>query len=240
MTDRNPFPAPAEGRPDRRSRVEARRRHLATVAIKLIYQRGFESLSVNELAQAAGMSVGGMYRYIRTKSDVLVMACEDVYGGLREQLVEAAAAEDSVEDSLRAAVQLYLESSNAARDRILLMYREYRHLPPDAHQRFMAREVAVVNVFGDLVRQGIAQGKFPPADPSLIAHDIVMLGHLPALKGWALRDRDAATVIEDQREAILGLITGRRPVLESTTGTSRRLPASSTRNRKRPPLEGSA
>ena len=41
---------------------------------ELIVERGFDSLSVNELAQRCGISVGGMYRHIRTKTDVLVMA----------------------------------------------------------------------------------------------------------------------------------------------------------------------
>lgn len=190
------------------ARVAARRRHLASVAVKLIHERGFEGLSVNDLAQGAGMSVGGMYRYIRTKADLLVMACEDVYDGLREELVDAAIRHDAVEDKLRAALDVYLESSWATRDRILLMYREYRHLPADIQCRYMASEAAVANVFGDLIRQGVVQGVFAPVDPSLVAHDIVLLGHLPALKGWALRDRDPATVIDEQRELILGLITG--------------------------------
>jgi TetR/AcrR family transcriptional regulator, cholesterol catabolism regulator len=208
----------------RRSRADARRGHITSVAVKLIHERGYEGLSVNDLAEAAGMSVGGMYRYIKTKSDVLLMASEDIYGGLREEMVEAAAKHVSVEESLRAALEIYLESVWESRDRVLLMYREYRHLPGEARERFMAREMALVNVFGDLIRQGIAQGVFPSTDPSLVAHDMVLLGHLPALKGWALRDRDRADTLRKQRDAILGLVTGARGILDDKQAHIRRLP----------------
>ena len=111
-------------------RSAQRRELLVTTASRHMIERGFEGFSVNTLAEDVGMSVGGMYRYIKTKSDLLVMACEDIYGGLREQLAEVTTGENPLPDRLRAAIELYLRSCLTHQDQILLTYREYRGICP--------------------------------------------------------------------------------------------------------------
>lgn len=163
------------------------------MATQLIKERGYDAFSVNELAERAGISVGGLYRYITTKSDVLVMVCEGIYGSLRSQLVEVAAAHEEPVDKLAAVTETYLHACEANREHILLMYREYRHLPPDAQQRYMAREQAIADVFADVILAGVRRGAFRQVDPSAVSHAILLLGHLPALKGWLVGQRGDAT-----------------------------------------------
>jgi AcrR family transcriptional regulator len=187
-----PAPSASPAEPPRRrtqQRSLVRRERLAAVAGELIVERGFDSLSVNELAQRCGISVGGMYRHIRTKTDVLVMACESIYGGVLDELTAAAERHDDAEERLVAAVEAYLEACAANRPRILMTYREYGRLPAAARRRYMEREVAIAELLGGLVEAGVAAGRFRPVDAFVVAYDIVLLGHLPALKGWALRGR---------------------------------------------------
>lgn len=180
-----------------------RRAQLRAAATALIQERGYERVSVSELAEAADISVGGLYRHIKGKSDLLVMACEDIYGDLRERIVDAAAQEQGYAEKLRAAVHVYLDACQENRERILLLYREYRYLPPDAGQRYMDREQAIAGVFADIIRVGVRVGAFGNCDPFVVAHDIVLLGHLPALKGWAVRDRLSGEALTQQQTDLL-------------------------------------
>ncbi len=186
-------------------RPAQRRELLVTTASRHMIERGFEGFSVNTLAEDVGMSVGGMYRYIKTKSDLLVMACEDIYGGLREQLAEVTTGENPLPDRLRAAIGLYLRSCLTHQDQILLTYREYRNLPRDAQRRYMDREKGIAGVFTDIITAGIRRGIFSPgASPALLAEDIIVLGHLPALKAWALRNEvTAVDLIRQHTELIM-------------------------------------
>jgi AcrR family transcriptional regulator len=115
------------------------------------------------------------------------MACEDIYGGLRERISDVATNEQPLAQKLPAALRIYLQSCQDNRSHILLMYREYRHLPKDAHDRYMEREQAIADVFADLIGSGIRQGLFEPVDAGLLARDIILLGHFPALKSWSVR-----------------------------------------------------
>lgn len=171
----------------RQARSIERRRRLVLTASRLIAERGFESLSVNDLAAEMGISVGGLYRYIKTKADLLVMACEDIYGDLRERIVEVVTGASSIPEKLRQAMRVYLDACEANHDLILLMYREYRHLPVDARRRYQDREEAIAGVFSDLLRTGMRQGLLRQAHAEIVSRDIILLGHMPALKGWSLR-----------------------------------------------------
>jgi len=185
-----------------------RRRRLASVAGQLIAERGFDSLSVSELAERCGISVGGMYRHIRSKVDVLVMACESIYGDVPRRLREAAAGQQGAPARLRAAIDVYLAACDANRDQILLLYREYGRLPSDAQHRYMDRERAVAEVFAELIAEGVAEGVVGAVDPLVAAEDIVLLGHLPALKGWALRGHLGAMELAAlQRDLLLSMLT---------------------------------
>lgn len=173
-------------KPGRTRKSEARLDTITQAAAREIIEHGFDDLSVSDIAAAAGLSVGGIYRYITTKTDLLVMVCKGIYDGVRESLGEIAAGEGTFEERMTAALNFYLMESQAKRTQIAMVYREYRRLPEDAQRFFMQREQSIADVFGDLIRAGAKTGAFRPVDAAILSFDIVLLGHLPAFKGWAL------------------------------------------------------
>ena len=187
----------------RAERSAKRRGRIAAVATQQIIERGFENLSVNDLAAAVGISVGGMYRYISTKTDLLVMVCQDIYGGLRDELGDLAAGPEPVEEKLARSIEVYLKSCQEKREEIAMMYREYRSLPRAAQQEYKQQELAIANVFTDLIRSGVRRRAFRPVDASILAMDIIFLGHLPALKSWALHDTIAPEALRREQAALV-------------------------------------
>lgn len=191
----------------RRTAVARRRSLLPVVATRHIIERGFDGVSVNDLARDLGISVGGLYRYIRTKSDLLVMACETIYGELGATLAGVVADDDRpAADRLIEAMAVLLRECRRTRDQILLMYREYRHLPDDAHRRYRDREREILDLFAGLVSAGIERGEFQPVNPVVIAQDIVLLAHLPALKGWSVGGLVEPEALDREQ---IGLVLGR-------------------------------
>lgn len=187
----------------RAERSAQRRRRITAVATQQIMERGFENLSVNDLAAAVGISVGGMYRYINTKADLLVMVCQDIYGGLRDELGDLAAGPEPIEKKLSHVIEVYLRSCHVKREQIAMMYREYRSLPREAQQEYKQRELAISTIFTDLIRSGIRRGTFQTVDASILAMDIIFLGHLPALKSWALSESVVFDELQREQTALV-------------------------------------
>jgi AcrR family transcriptional regulator len=194
------LPQLSSGPQPQQRRSQERRRQLAKVALRLIEERGFEALSVNEIAEEAGISIGGMYRYIRTKTDLLVMACDDIFGGLREQMLEAVSAEQGLENKLSAAMRVYWLACHDRQDLLRLTYREYRSLPPEAKKLYKRQELEIADVFRDLIRAGIIIDEFRAADDGVVAHEIIFLSHMNAFKNWALHGVDLDRLLTEHVE----------------------------------------
>ncbi|WP_033289794.1 TetR/AcrR family transcriptional regulator [Amycolatopsis jejuensis] len=194
-------------KPRRRSRKSVERLDvIVQAASREITEHGYDNLSVSSIASAAGLSVGGIYRYITTKADLLVMVCKNIYDGVREELGEIAAGGGPVEERLAAAIDFYLRECEAKRSQVAMVYREYRRLPEDAQRFFMQREQSIADVFADLVRAGVKDGTFRSVDATVLSFDIVLLGHLPSFKNWALR---GVVTSEELRREQIALILSR-------------------------------
>ena len=50
----------------------------------------------------------------------------------------------------------------------------------------MQREEDTRKIFEDILKEGISQRVFKVENPALVAHNILMLGHMWGLKRWAL------------------------------------------------------
>jgi len=66
---------------DREGRNRARRHQLLTVAAEVFARRGYESATLKEIADAAGLLPGSMYHYFRSKEDLFLQV---VHEGFRQ------------------------------------------------------------------------------------------------------------------------------------------------------------
>lgn len=195
----------------RQERARQRRHHLSQVVMQLIQERGFDTVSVNEVAARAEMSIGGLYRYIDTKNDLLEMVCDEINDNLIEDMVAAAEIAHGVKDKLQAAIRTYWERHWDAAPSILVAYREYQSLGEAAKKRYTAEERKIAEFFGDLIRAGVAVGEFRKVDDRLLAHEIILLAHMRALKGWIFEGRTRAFVLTEHLDLIFSRL---RPIEE--------------------------
>src|SRR3954447_24369340 len=97
MAARSTTGQPADGRAVRPAdpRGEVPRR-LLTIATRLFAKKGFESTSVQEIVDAAGVTKGAMYHYFSSKDDLLYKVYARVLRMQTERLEKFAASEDPV------------------------------------------------------------------------------------------------------------------------------------------------
>ena len=93
--------------PRARLDVEERRRQLVALGIELFSQRPYDEVSIEELAQEAGISKGLLYHYFPTKRHFYV---ETVREAARQLLEKTATAEEMDPlDRLRAGLDAYID-----------------------------------------------------------------------------------------------------------------------------------
>jgi len=172
--------------------LEERRKELVAAATDVFYERGFDHATVNDIADRCGWSVGALYRYVKSKDDILVLVCSEIYRSVGfESLQPGSEAREPVE-AFTTTFSDFCESIDRHRRQIVLMYREFGRLRPRSRRHFQEEERSVMSRFADLVRAGVEQGAFDCDDPEQFAVDCVARAHGLALKSWALGDRSRA------------------------------------------------
>ena len=104
--------------------IESRRRQIVLGAVKVFSEKGFHKATVREIAEAAGVTMGTMYNYVRTKEDILYICYQHMTTILSEGLNEAL---DNVEDSreeFRTVMKKNLDLVFENQDEIMFLYRE--------------------------------------------------------------------------------------------------------------------
>lgn len=178
--------------------------------LTLANQKGFQSMSLRELARAAGLSLGGLYAYIRSKEDLVALiqthGRELAFRVLTAQL----AGVEEPRARLRAAIRTHLYLSEVLRAWFYFSFMETRHLLPAEKEQAIAGELATEALLRDLIEQGQASGCFRDTDAQLGAAVLKAM-----LQDWYLkRGRYRNRGIDVERYAEFVIETAER-MLES-------------------------
>ena len=92
-------------------------------------------------------------------------------------------------ETLRQAIRAFFEVCDRMQDEILLIYQVSKALPPDALQYVLKNDERVTEIFAEVIRRGQSDGSLRMDDGKyvrLMAHDIVVLGHMWTFRRWYL------------------------------------------------------
>jgi AcrR family transcriptional regulator len=119
------MPSPPS-RPALRARYDRRRGEVVDAAAHVFAQRGYHATSVAALLEATGLTVGGLYHYIATKDDLLVLICDELIDPLLARSRAILAAADPPADQLRELLHVWLEHIETHLDHMRVFQQE-RH-----------------------------------------------------------------------------------------------------------------
>lgn len=180
-------------------------------ATDLLLRQGFHKTSVREIAAAANVTMGTLYLYISRKEDVLYLIADAIMSELADGLRSVKPGSTPTE-TLRASADYYFRAVDRMRREVSLLYREAESLVPEHLEALKQSELQERGFFASIIHDGIEQGEFRPVHPDLTAHNVIMLAHMWALKGWTLKDSfDLDAYIEQQLAFLLGDLIVVRP-----------------------------
>ncbi|PRX97398.1 TetR/AcrR family transcriptional regulator [Allonocardiopsis opalescens] len=156
---------------------------LLAAASRLFAQRGFESTSVQDVVEAAGVTKGAMYHYFRSKDDLLHEIYRRLLTMQTQRLADFAAAEGPLPERLFAAASDVVQTSIANLDDSVIFFRSM-HLLTNEHQtRVRAERRRYHELFRSLIEEGQRSGAFRDDIPAGIV-TIHYFGSVHQLGTW--------------------------------------------------------
>jgi AcrR family transcriptional regulator len=184
---------------------------------------------MKDIATAMGMVPGNLYRYIKTKDDILHLICIDstsTINSLYQVLISLT--HKTYKKNLEQCIRVYINISNGDdwSKRNLFFNREIRYFDHDDRQILLQSQKDFIELFRNLIADGVEHGEFYSKNPLLLAHHIVLLPHNWILRRWFLSNHFTfAEYIEQNIELIMNSLQDpnngvkeEREILESSLG----------------------
>lgn len=155
--------------------VEARladnRARIVDAALNCIAEGGWAGVVIAQVADAAGVSVGAVYRYFPSKGELLAQAYRVQTRRETEFIARIAASELPPTEQLSAAIRGF--AARAVKGRRLAYAMLGEPAAPEVEAARLEYHAAFVRIFGGIVQAGIDSGEFESAAAEVSAACIV-------------------------------------------------------------------
>lgn len=173
---------PAAVRVKKPERVQKNLDRIFRAALALSARKGFQAMSMRELAAEAGLSLGAIYAYVPGKEELLAML-QDQGRTLTAQLIEeSVAAERTAAGRLSAAVMTHLYLSEAMQPWFYFSFMEAKNLSRPEMEKAVASERYTEKIFSEILAAGRRAGEFSAGDPVVTAGIVKAM-----LQDWYLK-----------------------------------------------------
>lgn len=173
-------------------------------ALEISNRLGFQAMSVRDLSEHSGISMGALYAYIESKDKLLEMILGMGRMAVVRVMTIAPAEPLDPRAQLRWLLRAHLYLTEAMQPWFYFSYMETKHFDRAARERALEGELASERYFSDCLRRGSAEGLFQVRDAELTAAMIKPLLQDWYLKRWKYRRRNIS--VEAYAEALIEFI----------------------------------
>lgn len=193
--------------------------------LQLIYERGYEAMSLRQLASEIGMAQGSLYNHIATKQELLFILISDHMNDLLLNADLALKDKSGASERLSAFVEFHVNYHVDRKREVFISYSELRSLEPDNFAAIVAMRREYEQKLISILRAGASEGVFTVGDAQAAAFGILSM--LAGICTWynpkgRLSKKQICAIFE---EMVRGAVFDRQ--------AGRRAPAAANRSRVR-------
>jgi len=143
--------------------------------VRLIYEHGYEAMSLRQLAGEVGIQAGSLYNHISTKQDLLFNLVQDHINDLLRQLDHALAGKADPVEKLRAFVAFHVTYHMTRKRETFIANSELRSLEPKNYEAIVALRGAYEQRLAQILTDGVSEGIFEVVDVQVATFAILAL-----------------------------------------------------------------
>lgn len=152
-------------------------------AMALFEKNGFRRTSMNEIAEACGVTKPTLYYYFRNKSHLLEILYEDITREFFEQVSKLSIAKGSADQRLHQLVTLQVTYNIEHHRFLTIFWRERHELDLNARKSLALMERGFEKMVENIVDAGKAVGTFKSCDTKTVTY--LILGLLSTVHRWS-------------------------------------------------------
>lgn len=169
--------------------IDRRRKQIIDGAIQIFTAKGFHSATVREIADAAGLTMGSLYNYIRSKEDIIYIVYDYITRILRDEVTNAIEGITDPRERLKAALRQNLSTVYEYQDVVMFIYKASTFLDKESLHEVLVRETEYIELFENLLRDYFKEMKVDETRIRLAADLLTYIPVMVTFRRWSLRRR---------------------------------------------------
>ena len=150
--------------------------------VRLIFEQGYEAMSLRQLAAEVGIQAGSLYNHISTKQELLFELVQDHINDLLRQLDLALEGKTDPVERLRSFVAFHVTYHMTRKREVFIANSELRSLEPKNYDAIVKLRGAYEARLAGILAEGVAEGVFEIVDVQVATFAILAL--LTGLCAW--------------------------------------------------------
>lgn len=186
-----------------RSISEKRRQQIVKAALLLFSEKGYFQTTIDDIASAAGISKGLVYRYAKDKNTLLFYSLYDALEKYNKQHIYELVKHVNPLFALVTILHALCEMAEEHTDGICLAYRSTKDLLVPERREIKVFEAQVTRSIRQCLDSAIRAGLMRPVNTDIMSYQYLMYAHAWALKNWIFRDRYSPKEYAAEGESLL-------------------------------------
>jgi TetR/AcrR family transcriptional regulator, cholesterol catabolism regulator len=143
------------------SKSQDRKVEILDAALTLFVKKGFHRTSIQDIADAAGITKGGLYHYLKSKEEILFSLHERFISEGNAKLKSIEEESLPTEEKLVKLLKAHLEIIRDFKDEITIFYKEYNNnLSPENYKLVLNKRDEYESIFINVLEEGRINGVF--------------------------------------------------------------------------------
>ncbi len=155
----------------------AHRQEILSAAERVFAAKGFFPTTMSEIAHEAEFGTGTLYKYFKSKEDLYFTLIDEKVAEINQLVMAELSKKVSALERIEKALRLQFEFIERNRDffRIYISERSRFEwtVKDDLGKGIHDKMVAYIEALSQVMKQGVKEGEFNPADPMDLAHALV-------------------------------------------------------------------
>ncbi|MEA2109846.1 MAG: TetR/AcrR family transcriptional regulator [Pseudomonadota bacterium] len=151
------------------------------------YKKGFQAMSMRDLSQETGMSLGSLYAYFTGKEKLLVIIQAQGSSIIKRNFELISVGHENPREKLRAVIKAHIFLSELFRPWFYFTFMEARNIKPAEFEAVKSMEEYTRKTLTDILVTGEEQGVFKPGKHELTSSMIKGMQQEWYLKRWKYR-----------------------------------------------------
>lgn len=151
---------------------EIRRIQIVEAAYEVIASKGYNNFTIEDIANQAGLSKGGVLHYFKTKEDILINLLERIHTVLEENIKIRSQKYKTTERKLKSIIITYVTAAKRNPAFYVVMVDFWAQIPVNDRIRHINNKIyeLMYNEIKKAIDTGINEGIFNEVDSSNVAH----------------------------------------------------------------------